>query len=199
MLFAAESFPQTVGNKNRPEHAKVMDKTLNTVVLNWLHEAPFDDPSAAQASPNFSYEEWFAKGKSIPGCIDALIAILDKEDLQHPSGDGMRTAYALGMIGDKRQQAVTALLRVRNSTDLNLRIQAVAALGRQGDAGVLPVLEQLVNDPKEDLNVRANAIISLGHIGAPSSEPLLRKMLKDHDEFLVQCAQEALRLLSEKK
>lgn len=161
----------------------------------WLMKAPFDDPTRAR-DPNFSYEDWFDEGRTLPQSVEILIELLEKEDLQEPSGDGMRTAYALGWIGDKRKPAIDALLRGLGSKDVAFRVEAVAALGRLGDKSVLPNLEQLLSDEKEDVNVRANACISIGRLGVPSSETLLRDMLNDSDPFLVQCAEEALRLFS---
>lgn len=170
----------------------------HTRVREWLMKAPFDNPQAL-AAPDFSYEDWFNEGRALPQSVDILIEFLEQEDLDKPSGDGMRIAYALGWIGDKRKQrAIDALLRALDSKDITLRIEAVAALGRIGDISVLPILEKLLMDNNEDVNVRANACISIGRLGITSSEELLRNMLNDNDPFLVQCAEEALRLLAEK-
>lgn len=111
----------------------------------------------------------------------------------------MRVAFALGWIADKRKEGVGALLRGLDSSDIRLRIEAASALGRQGDASVLPVLEALIKNEREDVNVRANALIAVGRIGSPSSEPTLRSMLANENPFLVTCAREALRLLDEKR
>ncbi|AUX44229.1 uncharacterized protein SOCE26_056930 [Sorangium cellulosum] len=164
-------------------------------VLEWVREAPFDDLAAQMRKPNFSYDDWFARGRALPGVVDTLIEILEEEELSRPSGDGMRVAYALGWLGDRRRRGVDALLRALGSEDVPLRIEAAAALGRQGDASVLPTLERLLADEKEDINVRGNACIAIGRIGSPSSEPLLRQMLHAREAFLVACAKEALRLL----
>ena len=167
-------------------------------VQRWLAEAPFDDPKALAARPNFSYEEWFERGRSLPESVATLVELLQREDLAHPSGNGMRTAYALGWIGDKRRSVVDALLRCLGSKDATLRAEAAAALGRQGDATVLPTLEKLLTNKAEEVNVRANACIAIGRLRVPSSEALLKQTLHDSDPFLVRCAEEALRLLSGK-
>ena len=172
-------------------------KFMKNEVLDWLKEAPFDDPERAGVQPNFSYEDWFAKGKSIPGSEDVLIQLLQLEDPLRPSGNGARTAYALGWIGDKSKRVVELLLTSLRSKDPGLRMEAVSALGRQGSADVLPTLEDLLTNEAEDVNVRANACIAIGRLRVPSSEPLLRQMLHDRNAFLVRCAQEALRLLKE--
>ena len=169
--------------------------TMNKDVLSWVQEAPFSDPAKMRLHPNFSYDDWFVRGRALPHIMETLIDLLEREDLEHPSGDGMRIAYALGWLGDKRTRGVKALLRALDSKDITLRIEAASALGRQGDASVLPTLEKLLSDENEDINVRANACIALGRIGSPSSEPLLRQTLHARDPFLVSCAQEALRLL----
>ena len=126
--------------------------------------------------------------------METLVELLEQEDLMHPSGNGMRAAYALGWIGDKSKRVVDVLLRSLGSKDVALRVEATAALGRQGDASVLPALEKLLTDKKEDVNVRANACIAIGRLRVPSSEVLLRQTLHDSDPFLVRCAEEALRL-----
>ncbi len=169
--------------------------TMNDSVVKWVREAPFDDPIAMQQKANFSYEDWFARGRALPGAIEKLVDMLEHEDLEHPSGDGMRVAYALGWIGDRRPAIVNALIRSLGSRDITLRVEAASALGRQGDACVLPILEKLMTDKQEDTNVRANACISIGRIGSPSSEALIRSALYDKDPFMVTCAKEALRLL----
>jgi HEAT repeat protein len=169
------------------------DAAMNQAVMDWLNEAPLQD--LRKLKKPFSYDDWFARGQALPHSVDTLIELLEKEDLEHPSGDGMRVAYALGWIGDKRTRGVDALLRALGSKDINLRIEAASALGRQGNASVVPTLEKLLADPKEDVNVRANACISLGRIRDPSAEPLLRQTAQSHDAFLVACAEEALRLM----
>jgi hypothetical protein len=170
---------------------------IDDKVVAWVREAPFDNPERLRATPDFSYEEWFARGRALPDAAETLIEMLEREDLQRPSGDGMRVAYALGWIGDRRPRAIDALLRSLGSKDITLRIEATAALGRLGDPRVLPVLERLLRDEKEDVNVRGNACLSIGRLGIPESGPLLRETLRDGSDFLVACAKEALRLHAE--
>lgn len=170
-----------------------------TRVREWLMKAPFDDPWLLAVQPNFSYEGWFDEGRALPQAVEVLIALLEQEDLNQPSGDGMRVAYALGWIGDKRKRAIDALLRVLDSKDIALRVEAAAALGRQGDSTILPTLMKVMEDVKEDINVRANACIAIGRIGDPSSEAPLKHLLQDNNPFLATCAKEALRLLGQGK
>ncbi len=189
--------PVAAGKQHEPGVAK-RQEIVDRDVLAWLKEAPFDNPDAVGAKSDFSYDQWFARGRALPGAIDTLIELLEQEDLQHPSGLGMRAAYALGWIGDRRRRGVEALLRSLNSSDPALRMEAASGLGRQGDASVLPVLEKLLGNPEEDVNVRANACIAIGRLGAPSSLPLLRQTLQDPNPFLAACAREALRLHGER-
>jgi HEAT repeat protein len=177
--------------RSAPKEKQVIDPQ----VLEWVREAPFSDPAKIRAHPNFSYEDWFARGRKLPDAVDSLVELLEQEDPQHPSGDGMRVAYGLGWIGDKRPRAIHALIRALDSRDITLRIEAVAALGRLGDPTVLPLLERLARNRQEDKNVRGNACVSIGRLGVPSAEPVLLEALKDTDRFIVLCAQEGLKLL----
>jgi HEAT repeat protein len=168
---------------------------MDQAVLDWVREAPLTDPIKQSLKPNFSYDDWFARGRALPHAVETLIELLEREDLERPSSEGARFAYAFGWLGDKRRRGVDALLRALGSKDPGLRMEAASALGHLGDASVVPVLEKLLTDEKEDINVRANACVALGRIGAPSSEPLLRQTLQSPDPFIVACAQEALRLM----
>ncbi len=176
-----------------------MNQEFNPKVVEWVKEPPFDNPIEQQQKPNFSYEDWFKRGRALPHVVETLIILLEQEDPEHPSDIGMRVAYGLGWVGDKRRRAVESLIKALNSRDLNLRMEAASALGRQGDSSVLPTLEKLLLNKEEDINVRANACIAIGRLGMPSSEQLLTNTLNDSDPFLASCAKEALRLLHEKK
>ena len=167
----------------------------DTQVLQWSREIPLTDPLKQRANPNFSFEEWLARGRRLPGVVDTLVRLLDKEDLQRPSGDGMRLAYALGSLGVRSQPAVSALVRSLGSKDVDLRSGAAIALGSIGDASVVQLLENLVKDRHENKYVRGNACVSIGRLGARSAEPVLSEALKDPDSFVQLCAQEGLKLL----
>ena len=79
------------------------------------------------ANPGFSYDEWFKEGKALPRSVDILAGILEAENLEKPSADGMRIAYALGWIGDRRRQVVEALIRALQSRNVALRMEAISA------------------------------------------------------------------------
>lgn len=176
-----------------------MSNEFNPKVVEWVKEPPFDDPVQQQKKPDFSYEDWFKRGRALPNVIETLVELLEREELTNPSGDGMRVAYALGFVGDKREQITKVLLRAINSNDLNLRIEAISALGRQGDGSVLPTLEKLLLNKEENVNVRGNACIAIGRLGVPSSKKILTDALNDEEQFIVLCAKEGLRLLNEKQ
>ena len=163
----------------------------------WLMRAPFDELRPDLGPEPFSYETWFGEGRALPIAVETLIDMLANEDLDKPSGRGMRTAYALGWIGDGRPEAIKALLRALDSRDVALRTEAAAALGRLGDETLAPRLEKLFLNPQEDKNVRANACIALGRLAAPSSLPILTRALTDPDSFIASCAKEAMRLYKE--
>jgi HEAT repeat protein len=167
-----------------------------TKVQTWLAKAPFDDPSALAAQPNFSYEAWFSEGRALPHAPEILAQLLQKE-LSRPTGNGERIAYALGWLGDKR--SVGVLKAALESKDAVVRSEAVAALGRVGDADVFPVLKKLAEDEREDANVRANACISIGRIAPPGAEPMLRLRLADKQPFVARAAAEALRLAEQQR
>ena len=160
----------------------------------WLMRAPFDELRPDLGPEPFSYEAWFDEGRALPLAVETLIGLLTGEDLENPSGRGMRTAYALGWIGDGRPEEINALLRALGSRDVALRMEAVGALGRLGDATLAPQLEAVFLNTQEDENVRANACIALGQLAAPSSLPLLKRALSDPDPFIASSATEALRL-----
>jgi hypothetical protein len=164
------------------------------VVEAWLMRAPFDELRPDLGPEPFSYEAWFDEGRALPLAVDTLVGFLAGEDLERPSGRGMRAAYALGWIGDGRPEAIKALLRALGSRDVALRMEAAAALGRLGDATLAPRLEAVFLNPQEDENVRANACIALGRLAAPSSLPILTSALTAPNPFIASSAKEALRL-----
>ena len=175
--------------------ARKEKRVNNPKVLEWVREAPFSDPVRLRVSPNFSYEQWFARGRALPNAVDTLVDLLNNEDPKIPSGDGMRAAYGLGWIGDRRKPAIDALIKSLDSTDNALRSEAVSALGRLGETSALPLLEGLVKNRKEDINVRGNACVSIGRLGIASGALVLQEALKDPEQFIVLCAQEGLKLL----
>lgn len=196
ILAACVTVTLLIGELGSQQGSVGKEKPMEEVqALQWSREIPLTDPLKQRANPNFSFEEWLARGRKLPSVVDTLIKLLDEEDLQHPSGDGMRLAYALGSLGERRRPAVNALVRSLGSKDVDLRSGAAIALGSIGDASVVHRLENLVKDRHENKYVRGNACVSIGRLGARSAEPVLREALKDPEPFVELCAQEGLKLL----
>ena len=59
-------------------------------------------------------------------------------------------------------RAVPVLMKLINSPDPEVKLNAVKGLGEAGDRSALPALRQLLNDP--DLNMRGWSIIGLGKL-----------------------------------
>jgi HEAT repeat protein len=166
--------------------------------LAWVREGPinrFSDPGKSPDYPrDFSEDKWLEKGRSLPQVAEALIALLAREDLEHPSLDGGRLAVALGVLGGKRKGANEVLLRALESKSETVRREAAIGLKTQGDSSALASLERHLLDMREEPNVRINACEAIVAIGAstPSSKRTLRAVLKDADWLVAKCANEAL-------
>jgi HEAT repeat protein len=196
LTAAAVTLTVLTTEANAQEKSARREKPMEeTQILKWAREAPLMDPVKLRASPNFSYEEWIARGHKLPNVVETVVRRLEQENLQKPSGDGMRLAYALGLLGDRRRQAQDALVRCIASNDIELRSTSAAALGSIGDASVVALLESLVRDRRQDKSVRGNACVSIGRLGARSAESVLRDALDDPEPFVVLCAKEGLKLL----
>ncbi len=98
----------------------------------------------------------------------------------------------LGEIRDPRATlAVTQLLR--GSTDLNVRAQAAAALGKLGGAEARSALEMALRDPA--WQVRSQAAKALGHAGGPGTAARLAHAIFDDNWWVrVNCAEALARL-----
>ena len=191
ILAVAAMLFRLIGS-DREAGSSMQNENDSVSVRKWLAKAPFDDPLALAAQPNFSYEKWIAEGRSLPRVADVLMDVLT-EELRQPSGNGERIAYAIGWLGNKRAEPL--LLSALNSKDVMLRSEATAALGRLGGREVFQKLRQLVENREEDPNVRANACISIGRIAPPGGDVVLREMLSDRNSFVASAAKEGLRLL----
>jgi hypothetical protein len=164
-------------------------------VFEWLAKPPFDDPRSLAQQPHFSYEDWFAEGRALPGIVEVLIEILEEENLERPSGQGERVAYGLRWVGDKR--AEKALVRALKSNDPALRTEAAAALGKVGSAGAFDPLRHILENEKEDPSVRANAAIAIGQLAPPGGREVLEKAQQDHEPFVARAAAEGLRMMGQ--
>src|SRR5450755_4244641 len=88
ILAAGVTLTFLIGELSSPQGSVGKEKPMEEIqVLQWSREIPLTDPLKQRANPNFSFEEWLARGRKLPGVVDTLIKLLDEEDLQHPSGD----------------------------------------------------------------------------------------------------------------
>lgn len=195
ILACAVNSPSLLTQARKDTHT-MPSAEQKSAVQQWLSSAPFDDPQALQQHSDFSYESWLRKGKQLPCAIDVLVEMLNEENLESPSQNAEKAAYALGWLGDKR--ATASLLRTLKSTNANLRSESASALGRLGGTSASGTLEKMAEDENEDPNVRANACIAIGALNTPRAAAILNKMLTHRDSFLASAAAEGLRLLKNK-
>ena len=83
-------------------------------------------------------------------------------------------------------------LRAAEGDNVVARQEAVAALGRLGARGALPLLERLAADASLDEATRRVAVAALGDVGAASSLDVLVKLLDAPEPSLVEAAAVAL-------
>src|SRR5437868_4569785 len=109
-----------------------------------------------------------------PEQVDALLAAVDTTvgagsdtAARAANRTNFRIAEALGNIGDAR--AGPALLRLARSSDDNVRVAAVEALGNVKAKDAVPELSHIVDDPTAPPLLIKKAIVSLGEIGDPEA------------------------------
>ncbi len=88
------------------------------------------------------------------------------------------SAVCLALMKDGRAQPV--LVKLASSTDAQVRLHAVKALGETGDASVIPTLHQTLKDP--EMNVRGWSIIGLGKLKDTSAIPDLTAIANNASE-----------------
>lgn len=107
--------------------------------------------------------------------ITGLIRLLSARDLQVQSA----AVEALGAIGPEAVGPLVLALRKKNR---NLRLGAIGALAEIRDAGAVPALAEMGDDPAAE--VRWQAAIALGEIGGQETiAPLLRGLM-DPDKYV---------------
>src|SRR5438876_918267 len=111
-----------------------------------------------------------------PEQVDALLAAVDTTvgagsdtAARAANRTNFRIAEALGNIGDPR--AGPALLRLARSSDDNVRVAAVEALGNVKAKDAVPELSHIVDDPTAPPLLIKRAVVALGEIGDPSAIP----------------------------
>lgn len=91
------------------------------------------------------------------------------------------TICAVSLVILKDPRAVPVLIKLSASSDLQIRLHAVKALGETGDSSALPTLRLLLKDA--DPNMRGWSIISLGKLKDQSSVPQLQAMAANEQEL----------------
>ena len=84
----------------------------------------------------------------------------------------------MGLLKDAR--AVPVLLKLVNSDDPDVRLNAVKGLGEAGDPSAIPLLRQTLKSP--DVNMRGWSIIGLGNLRDEASLPDLQAIANDPAE-----------------
>ena len=102
-----------------------------------------------------------------------------------------KAAFGLGWIPDQAPALITLL----DDPDVDVRRQAVASLGRQGDPQALEPLVRALGDPNSFL--RTTAAQALGALGDPRATPSLRESLQDPTTLVAGASAVALRQLGE--
>jgi HEAT repeat protein len=126
------------------------------------------------------------------------------EELQ--SQDVSTQLYAVQVADRSRDKAVQRqVLKILSDSALNaerleLKIHALQALAKIGDAGVVTFLEGLLNSgnlihPRLFRRLKIETIKTLGHYPAKTAAPLLKKLAKSSGSEIADIATEQLRLL----
>jgi HEAT repeat protein len=133
-------------------------------------------------------------GTAAEPAVPALIVTLtdDVSDVRVVS------AEALGAIGSRASPAVPALINALRSDDHGaVRASAAEALGKIGDACSVPILAEILQEPRsnENLSIQieiAQAIARLTHNQFPNAEPGLHgyKLNEEGEPIIVVAAQE---------
>src|SRR3989440_8120777 len=117
-----------------------------------------------------------------PEQVDALLAAVDTTvgagsdpAARAANRTNFRIAEALGNIGDPR--AGPALLRLARSSDDNVRLAAVEALGNVKSKDAVPELSHIVDDPTAPPLLIKRAVVALGQIGDTAGIPALAHAL----------------------
>jgi hypothetical protein len=101
---------------------------------------------------------------------DVVASLADLEDttslpdmcrMTHDASEWVRlsAARAIGVVGAKDGEALTALYGILRDRDESVRVAVIGAIGEIGDKGSIPRLEALLNDPRRE--VRDAAMVSI--------------------------------------
>jgi HEAT repeat protein len=191
LWLAAISGCQTDPNKPAYWVSKLTSKRIQEKIdaTNWLRRAkdveaarsiaPLlkdDDPRVRSAAANALGE--LGDKSVVPQLMDAV-------DFSAGAGSDRETrsineanrqiAKALGQLGDPR--AVPILLKMLNSKDSFVKLDAVQALGLLRSPAAVDALMAIATDDNQEPFIAKKAIIALGQIGDPKAVPALERML----------------------
>lgn len=108
----------------------------------------------------------------------------DEEQMQ------VSAIFAMGRNGNSKRWAEIILSEL-DSTNSQLRFEAVRAAGELNLTDAVPKLIDLVNQ-EADSEIQQSAIWSLGQIGGPEAREMIESLLDTDDEALQTAAEEAL-------
>jgi HEAT repeat protein len=181
------------GDPNKPAYwvSKLSSKRFQEKIdaTNWLRRAKDveaapqiaqllkdDDPRVRAAAANALGE--LGDKSVVPQLIEAV-------DFSAGAGNDRETraineanrqiAKALGELGDHRAAAV--LLKMLNSKDSFVKLEAVEALGMLRETTAVEPLMVIATDDNQEPFIAKKAIIALGRIGDPRAVPAIEKML----------------------
>ena len=125
---------------------------------------------------------------------DAVPALIDIYNAQISPISGFWTATSMASIGPSASNAVPALARGLNNTNMDLRLGTITALAQINSQPELsvPALVQALED--QNYMVRYYAVLALGRFGAQAAKavPALEALKKDPDRTVKQAAIDAL-------
>lgn len=129
----------------------------------------------------------FASAEALGGigkpAVPVLAARLEDENLRP------LVAAVLGEIGPDAVGAVPQLLKLLDSEERSIRVEAVLAISNMGPAArgtAAPALMKRLSNPKDES--RAGAIYTLAKIGASEAVPSIRRILEEGDDSQAQLA-----------
>jgi HEAT repeat protein len=181
------------GDPNKPDYwvSKLGSKRFQEKVdaANWLRRnkdvqaAPQiaallkdEDPRVRAAAANALGE--LGDKSVVPQLIDAVdfsAGAGSDRDTRAVNEANRQIAKALGALGDHR--AAPILLKMLNSKDSFVKLEAVESLGELREPTAVAALMAIATDDNQEPFIAKKAIIALGRIGDPQSVPALEKML----------------------
>jgi HEAT repeat protein len=181
------------GDPNKPAYwvSKLSSKRFQEKIdaTNWLRRskdveaAPQiaallkdEDPRVRSAAANALGE--LGDKSVVPQLIEAVdfsAGAGNDRDTRAINEANRQIAKALGVLGDHR--AAPVLLKMLNSKDSFVKLEAVEALGVLREGTAVDALMVIATDDNQEPFIAKKAIIALGQIGDPRAVPAIEKML----------------------